>query len=102
MSSKCTYTVYSSSLSKKGGNYKSTSPGLAAKKACAQLLKSSKDDEASCTFELRELGVHDKVFCYQGKRKLKDKPLVIKMGGNDVTIKWDYVVKPCSPAVKTI
>ncbi len=101
MSSKCTYTVHTSSLSKKGGNYKSTSPGLAAKKACAQLLK-SKEGEVSCTFELRELGVHDKVFCYEGQRKLKEKPLVIKMGGKDITIKWDYIVKPCSPATKTI
>lgn len=100
MSSKSTYTVHSSSLSKTGGSYKSQSPCLAAKKACAQLLKSK--DANSCSFELRELGVHDKVHCYEGSRKLKEKPLVIKMGGKDITIKWDYHVKSCSPATKSI
>jgi hypothetical protein len=103
MSDKRTYTIHSSSLSKKGGNYKSQSPGLAAKKACSQLLRSKSDDgEKECTFELRELGVHDRVYCYEGKRKLKDKPLIVKMGGKDISIKWDYIVKPCSPATKSI
>ena len=81
---------------KSGGRYISKSPMAAAKKAFTQKCKKA-NKKGVCSFDitLRETtqGSKQKVYKYKIKRTKLKTPLKIKLGKNDVIIKYKVVAK---------
>jgi hypothetical protein len=95
------FTVEKSEIGVTGGRYIGTEPYRVARKVARAMFDaatSAKKKKKEIRFTLRETteGSKKKVYHYIGMKKSLDKPVVVKRGNTDVTIRHIYHVKSCA------
>jgi hypothetical protein len=105
METKNTFTIMGSGIGFSGGNYKNFEPSDAAKKAGRALFKQLEDpkfrkykNKTSIRFILRKRDRKSagKTYAYEVSRTKLKKPIVVKRGNAEYTVKYDYHIKSCS------
>lgn len=98
---KRTFTVAESSVDVTGGRYLSRNATQASLKAAKQQFRRAGDDVTQVTFTLREIkprvkGVKRPVVLvkYKAEKKLREKPLELKLNGTTVVVRYEFKVHP--------
>ena len=105
METKSTFTIMGSGIGFSGGNYRNFEPSDAAKKAGRALFKQLEDpkfrkykNKTTIRFILRKRDRKSagKTYAYEVSRTKLKKPIVVKRGDAEYTVKYDYHITSCS------